>query len=251
MNSFPLQTRQTLKTLGFSDNEIAILFLLFHQHKLTTKSISQQTTMSFDTVHFALHNLEQKKIIRRTGKDGEDVAELPSNDQFLAWIDEQKERNSEIYEDAKSVIGSFLSVMEESTWKPNVIYFEGRQGIIDIYEDMLDQGKDIRCWTDIQKIYDTLGDFTQDFIKRRMKKKITTYAIMPKNPMNEQYAKKDEMRNVKFSDHLPINGEIRIYGEKVAVITFHAEKPVGFVFSGSVISSVFRGLFEHAWNGCR
>ena len=163
-------------------------------------------------------------------------------------LDEQKKLNTNVYDEAKEVLGNFLTVLQESTWKPNVMYFEGIQGVIDIYEDMIATGQEIRGWTDIQKINEALGDYHEEFIQKRVKNKITSYAIMPKNPINDRYAEKSEMRNVKFSDYLPINGEIRIYGEKVAVITFHAEKPVGFVFSGSVMSSIFRGLFEHAWH---
>ena len=70
------------------------------------------------------------------------------------------------------------------------------------------------------------------------------------NVMNSAYAKKNQMRNTKFSEHLSIDGEIRVYGDKVALITFHKQKPVGFVFSGPLISSIFRGVFNHAWKAC-
>ena len=233
--------------LGFSENEIRIVMLLLQQRKLTTKQISQQTTISFDAVHYALHNLEKKKLVGRSTRGSEDVVELCSDKDFLAWIDEQKEHNGEVYDEAKNVLSSFLRFVHESSWKPNVIYFEGAQGVIDIYEDMLDQGDDIYCWTDIQKIHDTLGEYMQEFIQKRIKKKIKTYAIMPKNSMNKDYANKDQMREVKFSNALQINGEIRVYGDRVAVITFHKEKPVGFIFSGPIIASLFRGVFDHAW----
>jgi sugar-specific transcriptional regulator TrmB len=249
MNSLPLQTRQTLKTLGFSENEIKILLPLFQHRKLSTKELSRETTLSFDTVHYALHALELKNIVRRFSEGSEDIVEICSDQSFVDWIEQQKERNTAVYDEAKTILQMHLTNVRESSWKPNVLYFEGKQGIIDIYKDMLAQSQDIRGWTDIQKIQETIGDFMDEFIRERMEKKITSYAIMPKNPVNQEYAKKNQMRNVKFSDHLPIDGEIRIYGDKVAVITFHDEKPVGFVFSGSVITAVFRAVFEHAWQG--
>ncbi len=250
-SSLPLQTRQTLKALGFLENEIKILLLLFQQRKLTTKEISQQTTISFDAVHYSLHGLEKRKLVTRKSQKGEDAVEICSDKEFLQWIEAQKQRNGEVYDDAKSVIHGFLTAVQESAWKPNVIYFEGVQGVIDIYEDMIEKGKDIYCWTDIQKIHETLGEYMQEFIKKRIEKGITSYAIMPRYGMNKEYAENDQMRDVKFSDNLPIDGEIRIYDDRVAVITFHDKKPVGFIFSGSVITSVFRGIFDHAWNGCK
>ena len=250
MHSLPLQTRQTLKALGFSENECKILLPLFAQKKLSTKEISQQTALSFDTVHYVLHALEKKKIIHRTSQKGNDIVEICSNEEFIAWVDYQKRVNAGIYEDAKIVLQAFLTTLGESSWKPNVIYFEGAQGIIDIYEDILREGKDVFGWTDIKKIHDTIGDYMDEFIRKRMEKGIASYAIMPVNAMNTSYARKNQLRHNKFSKELKINGEIRIYGDKVAVITFHEKKPVGFVFSGPVITAIFKGIFDHAWKTC-
>ncbi len=250
MNSLPLQTRQTLKSLGFSDHECKLLLPLFAHHKLLTKELSQQTMLSFDTVHYTLHALEKKGLVTRTSKSGEDSVEICSNKEFLQWIEKQKKINSDIYDEAGAVLQTFLTTLGESSWKPDVIYFEGVEGVKEIYEDMIREGKDIYTWTDIQKIYENLGEYMEDFIEKRMEKHITSHAIMPMNVMNSSYAKKNQLRNTKFSKDLKINGEIRIYGDKVAVITFHDKKPVGFVFSGPLISSIFKGVFDHAWNAC-
>ena len=247
MNSSPLQPRQTLRMLGFSENENKILQSLFWKKRLTTTELSRETTLSFDAVHYSLHALELKKLVRRHAENGEDVIEVCSEQEFFDWIARQKERNGEVYDEASAIMQLLFTNARESSWKPDVLYFEGRQGVIDIYKDMLAQGQEIRGWTDIQKIHDTIGEYMDEFIRERIERKITSYAIMPKNALNHAYAKKDQMRNVKFSDHLPIDGEIRIYGDKVAVITFHGENPVGFVFGGAVITSVFRAVFEHAW----
>jgi|GEM_PF-1183396 len=250
MNSLPLQTRQTLKSLGFSDHECKVLLPLFSNKKMTTKEISNQTTLSFESVHYALHALEKKKLVERSRKGGEDTVYMCTRQEFLEWIEDQKSTNAEIYNDAKSSISTFLTTFAESAWKPEVMYFEGADGIREIYEDMIHEGKHIYSWTDIQKIYETLGDYMHEFIKKRMKKKIRSYAIMPINVMNSEYAKKSQMRDTTFSSDLEINGEVRVYGDKVAVITFHKKKPVGFVFSGPLISSLFKGMFAHAWNSC-
>ncbi|MEQ1849859.1 MAG: hypothetical protein ABL890_04700 [Candidatus Peribacteraceae bacterium] len=250
MNSLPLQTRQTLKALGFSDNECKVLLPLFSAKSMSSKDLSKQTTLSFEAVHFALHALEKKKLIEITRKSGQDIVKMSTRQEFLEWIDDQRQINAEIYNEAKSSISTFLTTFAESAWKPEVMYFEGVDGIREIYEDMIREGTSIYSWTDIQKIYETLGDYMHEFIRMRLKKKIKSYAIMPINVMNSEYAKKAQLRDTLFSSDLQINGEIRVYGDKVAVITFHKKKPVGFVFSGPIIASLFRGMFAHAWNSC-
>jgi sugar-specific transcriptional regulator TrmB len=247
MNEFPLQTRQVLKMLGFSDTEMKILQSLFIHKKMSVREISRETSVSFDAVHYSLHGLETKNIISRRSEGGEDIIQICSDQSFIDWIEGQKQRNGSFYDDAKTSLQMHLTNIREASWKPNVQYFEGKKGIIDVYKDMIDVGQDICGWTDIQKIQETIGDYMEEFIAKRIEKKISSRAIMPKNPLNEEYAQKNQMRFVKFSDDLPINGEIRIYGDKVAVITFHQEKPVGFIFGGAIITSLFRAVFQDAW----
>ncbi len=122
------------------------------------------------------------------------------------------------------------------------------EGIKEIYEDIIKTGEDIYTWTDIDRIYKTLGEYMYEFIKKRVKKGITTYSIMPKNKMNLEHAKREhEKRKAKCIGNLPIDGEIRIYNNKVAVITYHGKKPVGIVLQGQVITKMFRTIFDNAW----
>ncbi|MBI1812301.1 hypothetical protein HY285_00420 [Candidatus Peregrinibacteria bacterium] len=244
INSLPLHTRQTLKSLGFTETECSLLLPLFTQKKMSVRELSKQTALSFDALHYALRALEKKKLV---GLKKHDTVEVCSSQEFLAWIEEQKRVNAEVYDDAKSTLRTFLSSVAEATWKPEVIYYEGVEGIKAIYEDMLLEGKDIYGWRDIEKLHSALGTYVDEYIEKRIKKGIRTYGIMPRNPTNIEYSKKKrQLRNVRFSDHLTIEGEIRIYGSKVAVITFHGKRPVGFVFSGP-ITALFQGIFDHAW----
>jgi sugar-specific transcriptional regulator TrmB len=234
--------------LGFSENESKLLLPLFTHRVRTARELSRETLLSFDAVHFGLHALEKKALLRRTDVGGEERVELCSDEEFLAWIHQQKERNAAVYDDARLLLDHCFRQLREASWKPAILYFEGRQGVIDIYEDMLAEGADISGWTDIPKIRGALGDYMDEFIARRVQQGITSYAILPRNDWNREYARKDQLRQVKFSGQLPIDGEIRIYGEKVAIITFHEERPVGLMLRGRLITSVFRGIFAHAWS---
>lgn len=243
----PLRVRQALKMLGFSDNEIKIVTFFFSQKKASSREVSQKTAISFSATHYSLSNLEKRGILRSTSDNGDDIFEICSEKEFFEWIESQKRKNSEIYDKAQSSLSGFFTNLQESHWKPNVTYYEGIEGIKEIYEDLIETGEDIFSWLDIPKIYDALGDFLYDYIRRRMKKGITSHDILPRNEMNEKHFQKNENREVKFVDHLPIDGEIRIYGNKVALISFHKEKPVGFVFQGAVFTQLFRAIFENAW----
>ncbi len=248
----PLQIRQSLKMVGFSDNEIKVLLYLFQKKKATPKEISHQTTVSFSMTQYALSNLSRKELVKclPSKKEAEECYELCSEEDFFNWLDEQKAKHEGIYDKAKKDVHNLMSMMQENSWQPSVLYYEGKEGIIEIYEDMLENAqKEIYSWLDIPRLKDVLGDYLQKYIKKRVEKDITSYDIVPENEINKAYAQKNEKRKVKFikKEKLPIDGEIRIYGDKVAVITFHEKKPVGFVFQGEVVTALFKAIFKSSW----
>lgn len=247
MVSLSLNFQQALRQLGFSVDEIKIIGFLFYEKKASIAEISKQTAISYSTIHYLMANLERKEIVKCLHKK-EEVFEICSEKDFIQWIKGQKKINQEVYDNAERDMQSFFSTVKETVWKPDILYYEGKKAIIEIYEDMLKTDKDIYCWTDIRKIHDTLGkDYINDFIKRRSKKSIKTYAIMPENDTNKKRDQKEENRESKFVTDLPINGEVRIYGNNVAVISFHKNKPVGIVLKGGIITSLFEVIFKKFW----
>ncbi len=250
-----LHIRQSLKSLGFSDSEIKILNILFHHKEFTAREISKESTIAFSSVQYYLSKLISKGLITCTPGE-EEVFKVCSEQEFLNWIDEQKNTNQSVYDQAKLDIHAFLSDIHKSSWKPEVMYYEGKEGIVEIYEDMLQTAestdKNIYSWIDIEKTYEMVGaDYVPKYIKKRTEKCITSHDILPKNEMTLKHAQQNENREIKFAENFPIEGDIRIYGDKVAVITFDKKKPVGFVFQGSVITKLFRTIFDNAWDNLK
>lgn len=244
-----LKIRQSLKALGFSDNEIKVLLFLFRHKKATAREISREIMTSFSSAQYALSSIVSRGLALML-PTGEDMFEIVSEKEFWHWIDTQEKEHRGIYEEAKNKITQFFSRVEDSSWKPDVSYYEGIDGIKEIYEDMLETGQDIYCWTDLTQIYSVLGDYAETFAKRRTEKGIKTYTIKPKkkvpnNPFANDSSRKD--REMKLLKDFPIDGEIRIYGNKVAIIQFDSNKPVGFVFEGKWVRYLFESVFQSAW----
>jgi sugar-specific transcriptional regulator TrmB len=246
-----LPVRKALRALGFSDGEVKVLSFLFFKKQATSKEISKNTAISFSTVQYHLTNLNTRGLVSCVpGKNDEHV--ICSEKDLFIWIEEQKKKSESVYDEAKNTIVDFFESVQKSSWKPDVTYYEGKTGIQDLYLDMLEAAKDsdkkIYSWLDIPKIHECLGDFLYEYIDQRMKFGIKSHDIVPRNEMNLKHDQKQENREIHFVDHLPIDGEIRIFADRVAVITFHEEKPVGFVLHGKNIATIFRAIFENAWN---
>lgn len=245
----PLHIEQSLKNLGFSKNETKVLIYLFQVKKASTEEVSRNTAITFASVQFSLSSLQRRGLIQVDSNGPDDQYQVCSKEAFDTWITEQREKHDALYEQAELDVGQFFSFVEEHSWQPGVQYYEGVDGIKEIYEDMLQVGQPLYSWIDLEEIENVLGDYMDEFIDRRVEADIMTYAIMPKKLYNTSYDPDGvEKREVRWKSNLPLNGEIRIYGDKVAVMTFDSDKPVGFVFQSALMTKLFKAVFDSQWD---
>ncbi|MEI7510789.1 MAG: helix-turn-helix domain-containing protein [Candidatus Peregrinibacteria bacterium] len=246
--SAPLHIQQTFKRLGFSSNEVKILLCLLQKKQATAQEVSKKTLIAFSSAEYLLQTMVKRGLATSREVKGGDVYMACNEAELKEWLIKDRNRVNSIYDTAEEELESFLHEGTEEAWKPDVSYYEGVEGIKEIYEDMLiSSNGNIYSWLDIPKIKDTLGDYLYAYISKRQKKGIVSHDIIPENEMNLTHNEKNEKREMKFVKHLPLDGEIRIYGDKVALITFSKEKPVGFVFHGKIITELFKSIFDSQW----
>lgn len=249
MSYSTLKIRQSLKALGLSDNEVRVFIFLLKHKKTTALVISRETMISFCSVEYALSSLVSRKIVVTKPHGDEDCFEAVSEKKFLNWIAKQEKKHHTIYQKAKQDIGCFFEMVEDSSWKPDLSYFEGKKGIREIYEDILKTGEDVYGWSDVEKKKEILGgDYVLDYSQRRIDAGIRSHAIKPHNILNaKEKIGENTNKEIKVLDNFSINGEVRMYGNKVALIKYDTKKPVGFVFEGEWIKHLFQSLFDSAW----
>lgn len=236
--------------IGLSENEAKVYLALLEMHKSSASVLSRRMKLDRNKARYHCQQLVKRGLITEKQEGNTLIFRALPPERIISQIEEKKSALDKKQSLVTQVMGLLNAIQNPMIQCPGVEYYEGKDGIIEIYEDMVATGTDIFCWTDIQKIDETLGKYMQEFIRKRVEAGITTYTFMPENKMNIIYAgKSEEKRTTRLVKSLPIEGEIRIYGEKVAVITFDKTKPVGFVFKSPLISNMFRSVFKNAWGG--
>ncbi len=249
--SAPLHIQQMFKRLGFSANEVKVLLCLFQKKQANAKTISKLTLISFSSVEYVLQTMVKRNLATSRHAEEGALYIACSDADFKAWLDGERNRINTMYNEAEEEMKIFLHDTHEQNWKPEVTYYEGVEGIKEIYDDILKEEKEIYCFTDVVKMGNILGDeFLKDIVEKRKKKQASLFAIEPLFLKDIVEKRKNKFTQVRLVDIKPINGEIRIYGNKVAVITFDDEKPVGFLFEGKIIADLFKVFFKSYWNLC-
>lgn len=131
--------------------------------------------------------------------------------------------------------------------QPSIRYFQGKQGIEQIFSDMLRTGQHIyllRSPADVS-FYD--DQFFEVFRKKRAKLGIKTYALTPDVPSAIHDPEVDK-KNLFFRTWLTdqdytANVEWDIYGNKIALISY-GEEAIGIILESPQMAESFRQVFR-------
>jgi sugar-specific transcriptional regulator TrmB len=245
---------QALKEFGLSKQESNLYLTLAKTPGAQPASIiAHKMGMNRTTVYKMLINLAALNLITKTMKHGITCffAEDPEN-RLKSMVEERGHKLDEVN---KAILEALPSLtIQESMHEanlPKIRYYEGIEGIKQIYEEVLKEGKSYYRYGDITKIYGALGDFTDEYIKKRNKLGITAHAIMPfyKESGANIEKNKRELRKVLYIPHefFPIDGEVRIFGNKVAIMSLRRESPIGVIIESNIVAGMFQSIFMLTW----
>lgn len=246
---------QVFYRLGFFHKEPEIYITLLKLPGAQPASvIARKLNMNRTTVYKSLMSLSKKGLVTKTKRHGITCFFAENPESSLKQLIEGKKKQ---LEEINQTILDALPLMMRGSQDiqaviPKIRYYEGIEGIKMIYEHILEEGKDVYRYGDITKIYEALGYFTDDYIKKRIEKGLTTYAIEPYAGTEAEAALKKhakEHRKVLFIPHkkFPIEGEIRIFGHHVAIISLHKESPIGVIIESQTIAKMFYSIFMLTW----
>lgn len=203
-----------------------------------------QRTFAYDV----LKNLKNRGIVSEVNIDGKKKFRAISIEGFRFLQKEKLGRLEAFLPELKQ--------FEKSPLKPNVRFFEGRDGIIAVLEDTLNQppNSEILCYSNVEGFYTKEHEFEHWYVKERVKLKINMRFIGPDNEETKHYVKKDKQHKrvsrVIPEELFPFAAEVDIYGNKVAILTLGKEM-VGMIIESEDIAKTQRFIFELAWRGAK
>jgi len=172
---------QVLTSLGLQDKEPEIYLILLRTPGAQPASIiATRANLNRTTVYKTLVKLVKKGLATKTQRHGITCffAEDPEN-RLKLLIDEREKQLGEMNQAMIEALPLLTMNEDESDSLPKIRYYEGIEGIKQIYEAVLKEGVDQYRYGDITKIYEALGIYTDEYIKKRNELGFTTHAIMP------------------------------------------------------------------------
>lgn len=240
---------KSLQKLGLNDKEQQIYFAILQLEKATANQIARKADLKRPTTYDILYRLQSQGFIYETEENNKRYFVANAPEKLVDIIENQKR---ELQKD----LPILNSIFNTNPKKAKVAYFDGYEGIKQLYEDTLislKPGDEILAYVTDETI-EYLKDYALDYVKRRVEKNIKLRGIYQDSPILKEYLKKNkaELRTIKVAPkkQFPLKNEINIYANKMIVIAYSPE-PYGILIESKEVVDTQRSIFEMAWRGLK
>lgn len=248
---------QDITQLGFKEKEAKVYLALFEIGEATAAAIAKKAGVNRPTAYLYLEELQKKGLASRIRRQGRTLFFAAPPLALKKYLQHRERAINDIRKNLQEVTPKLAELYQQAELKPKIKLFEGRQGLLSIYEDMLkvDPKKEGEIFTFANPKY-ALEQFpvaTRELDERRAKKGVWVRAIYSQVPGEVRLKSGEDKKYLRSFVTVPVgkfpfSGSVHIYQNKVAFIALR-RKLVGVVIENINVANTYRTIFRLAWQG--
>jgi len=240
-----MDKKHVLEQFGLHPRKAEVYLAALELGGATVISIAKKAGIKRTTTYDILLDLESEGLVSQTaqGKKRLFVGEDPEK------IKKDLEKKEALFSELLPELKSIYNIKGN---KPKIRFYEGREGLIEVYDDTLKYSGQILAFASVD-VVNVLGmSWAESYIKSRIKKRIYYKGIIARSENIERdFLSKDQehLRSSKIIDgkKYPLGNEIMIYGhQKVAIIS--AKDSIGIIIESAEIYQTQKAIFELLWD---
>lgn len=251
-----------LEKAGLSDKEARVYLAVLELGGAYPSKISQHAGLNRTTTYHILERLAIQGMINEIEKKNKIFYQIERPEKLINYTESQKRRVEDQIENAKQIIPDIEGLYAAFVDQPKVKYYEGTEGMVEIYKDMIDKAEkkyEMLAFSNAAQLEHVFPKkFFENFRRTKEKKGITTRGIIPDTPLDRKYNEKffkgykpEVVPRFKYvpPEMLSVKAEITIYGEnKVSIVNLNKEHLTGIVIEDQTIHEMMKMSFELSWN---
>lgn len=246
-----------LTSLGLSAKEARVYLALLPLGRAPASILARRTGIGRSMAQYLCKQLVQRGLLRPTqeGATIYYVAETP--DVLVAQATRTRDDAALQVERAHRLTGPLKSLLSPLTKLPRVRYYEGVDGIIELYEHVLASGQPNCIFSVYVEHFDPrLKTYMEErYLPARVKAGLPSWIIYNDLPLTHEFAALDaELHRVSMflpRDDYPFESACHIYGENVAFLSLHPSDMTGVRIENARIAELQRTAFRLAWETAR
>ena len=238
-----MDLKTTLEAVGLSEKESKIYLVLLELKEALPGLIAKKADVKRPTTYLILEQLVKRGLASKI-KKGAYYYFQPVNPNSL--LEDQYNK----YTQLEKALPELLHLHSLYAVKPQVSFFEGKDGIIRIMEDTLKTKTELLCWADASLATGTLlRDYYPSYIKTKVKRGIWLRGIFSYDKTSLKLKKTggSQLREVHLipKEKFPFKNEINIYDDKISIVS-HRDH-MGVIIENKNIADTQRSIFNFAF----
>ncbi len=229
-----------IEETGLTPSEAKIYMMLLKAGSSLAGNISRQTGIHRRSVYDCIERLMEKGLVSSIKTNNRQYFEAAPPQRLMEII---RERESSI----QSLLPELESLYQSGEEKKDTLFFRGKQGIKNIFDDQIKERKEILIFGATLQAADIMKYYFPHYDKQRKQKAINVKIIFDESARGSPYLENIPLCEIRY---LPRNyatpAATNIYGGKVAIILW-SESPIGILIKEEGIALSYRKYFELMW----
>lgn len=240
---------EILQNLGLKKKEYNVFLCSLKLGQQPTSIIARALRLNRITVYVILKRLMQKGIIRSYTKRGIQFFSALSPQELINYADRKSEEWKNTSNKISNLLPELLRITPMSANFPKIRFYEGIEGIKEVYTDTLKNTSEILGFLTVEYIPQELKKYFVDYYTPKRKKKgIPCRLILIDCKKSQRYHKLDKQNLRKTyllpKKCLPFEIEISIYGkDRVALISFTENDLSAVIIQSFAIHNTLKSLY--------
>jgi sugar-specific transcriptional regulator TrmB len=242
-----MNIKETLEQVGIDGKKADIYLACLEMGGATAYLIAKKTGLKRPTVYDIMNQLMKEGLAYKSIK-GKIKYFSPADPEMLVKKLREKENL------AKEILPQLQNLYNSPKIKPFIRYFEGVEGIKEMYEDSLrscKKGDEILAYVG-NDVLKNIPEYANDYIRRRLEKSIKLRGIYKSSPEILKYMQNNQaqLRDARVLEekYFSVSNETNIYKNKIAIASYGREM-FGMIIESEEIARAQKAIFELAWKG--
>ena len=237
-----MEIPEILEKTGLNQKEAIVYMALLELGTASVEAIAHKAGTKRPTTYLILDDLQKKGFATLVPRSKKILYMPESPDKIISDLNRKQEL-------MKRFLPNLLAVYNEPKNKPQVLLYEGRQAVKDLYDKIL-ESKEVDWFATIRDFLNVYPEYTSQLIAKTQRKEIKTREILTQNEADIGYAKtvpQSEFYQQRFSkkdeEFLTDNA---LYDGNVAFFSYEPHIFAVVIQSKTIYQSL-KTLFNMAW----
>lgn len=238
-----MEIAEILEKTGLNQKEAMVYMALLELGTSSVEGIAKKAGTKRPTTYLILDDLQRKGLATLVPRAKKVLYMPESPDKIISDLTRKQEL-------VKRFLPNLLAIYNEPKNKPQVLLYEGKDAVIDLYEKIL-LAKQIDWFATIKDFAPLHPGYIERLVARTLEKKTKVRELFTQNPVDIKFAK--AVTHTEYYQHrFTKPGEEFLTDNAVfdGSIAFFSHEPTIFavVIQSPVIYQSMKTLFELAWN---